>query len=133
MILFEPISPITNAPPNLDWLGPAILATGSVIVAIVGGVSLIWRRRQDRQDKTQEVETALQPKVTDGWEEVRQARAEATSYYNLYRLFENLFYVVWSALRHLARRDREIDKDRVFEQDIIDALAIVPPDTGEVK
>ena len=76
---------------------------------------------------------AAQPKITDGWEEVRKARLEATNYYNLYRTFENLFYTVFTALRHLARMVRSAHPDHEFDKDIVDALAVVPPGTAEAK
>lgn len=129
----SPISPITNAPTGLEWLGPAVSVIGGVMVALIGGISLIWRRRQDRKeaiaDKQADTESAIRPKVTDGWEEVRAARLETSMYYNLYRTFENLFYTVFSALRHLARVTRDTNPETVFEKDITDALAVVPPET----
>ena len=112
-------------------------AIGGVLVAAVGGVSLVWRRRQDRkdnlEDKVADAAIAAQPKITDGWEEVRKARLEATNYYNLYRTFENLFYTVFTALRHLARMVRSAHPDHEFDKDIVDALAVVPPGTAEAK
>lgn len=131
--------PILSAdtPPDLNWLSTIVTAAGGVIIAMVGGASLVWRRRQDRKDaiadKKTDAEIAVTPKVTDGWEEVRLARAEASQYYNLYRLFENLFYTAFSALRHLARRVHEAHPDQKFDKDIVDALAIVPPDTTDIK
>lgn len=134
LLLMEP--PVTNAP-NMDWLGPVVTAIGGVLVAAVGGVSLAWRRRQDRndamEDKSIDAKIAVQPKITDGWEEVRKARLEASNYYNLYRVFENLFYTVFTALRHLARSVRAEHPDQQFDQDIVDALAVVPPGTTEAK
>jgi hypothetical protein len=122
-----------DTPPDLNWLGPVVTAIGGVLVAAVGGASLIWRRSQDRkdakEDKAVDAEIAVQPKVTDGWEEVRKARAEATTYYNLYRVFENLYYTVAAALRHLARRVRDSHPEQEFDKDVIEALAIEPPQT----
>jgi hypothetical protein len=127
------VNPINANPPDLNWLGPSILATGSILVALIGIVSLILGKRQDRKNKAAEQQgeaaIAVQPKITDGWEEVRTARAEATEYYKLYRTFENLFYVVFGALRHLARLFRTKNPDEPFDQDIVDALAVIPPDT----
>ena len=123
--------------PAFGWLGPLVSSIGAILVAGIGVASLLWRRRLDRkdleQDRTIEAEIAGQPKVTDGWEEVRAARLEASTYYNLYRTFENLFYTVFSALRHLARSTRDEHPDQQFDQDVIDALAIIPPDTSEPK
>lgn len=124
-------------PPDMSWLGPTVSAIGGVLIAMVGGISLVWRRRQDRKDaaidRTADAEIAAQPKVTDGWEEVRQARLEASTYYNLYRTFENLFYTAFSALRHLARTIRDAHPEQKFDKDVVDALAIVPPDTTDAK
>lgn len=118
---------------NLDWLGPAVTAIGGVLIAAIGGVSLVWRRRQDRKDQVEDRKAdaviAVQPKVTDGWEEVRKARAEATTYYNLYRAFENLYYIVADALRKLARSVRDAHPEEVFDKDVVDALALKPPET----
>lgn len=118
---------------NLDWLGPTVTAIGGVLIAAVGGISLVWRRRQDRKDQVEDKKAdaviAIQPKVTDGWEEVRKARAEATTYYNLYRAFENLYYIVADALRKLARSVRDAHPEEVFDKDVVDALALKPPET----
>ena len=124
-------------PVNLDWLGPTITSIGAFIVALIGGISLAWRRRQDRQDsqsdRVTDAELASQPKVTDGWDEVRAARLEASNYYNLYRTFENLFYTVFSALRHVTRSVRDAHPTEEFAKDVLDALAIVPPDATDMK
>ena len=124
-------------PLNLDWLGPAITSIGAFIVAAIGGISLVWRRRQDRQeeqaDRITDAELASQPKVTDGWDEVRAARLEASNYYNLYRTFENLFYTVFSALRHVTRSVRDAHPEEELPKDVLDALAIVPPDATDMK
>ncbi len=116
-------------PSNLEWLGPIVTAIGSVVVAAVAGAATVYRRRQDRQEHTEDAELSLQPKVTDGWEEVRQARQEATTYYNLYRVFENMYYTVAAALRHLARTIHAAHPDQKFDKDVVDALALKPPDT----
>ena len=122
--------------PNLDWLGPVVSGVSAVLVGIVGAASLVWRRRQDRrdasEDRSADAAIAVQPTVSDGWDEVRQARKEATSYYNLYRAFENLYYIAFGALRHLARKTRDAHPDVEFEADIIEALATTPPDTTNV-
>lgn len=131
-----PVAPSADTV-DLSWLGPAVTAIGTVMVATVGGISLVWRRRQDRkdamQDKTVDAEIAAQPKITDGWEEVRKARLEASNYYNLYRVFENLYYTTQSALRQLARMVRTAHPQQELDQDVVDALAIVPPDTTSSK
>lgn len=118
--------------PGLDWLGPVVTAGGGIVVAMVGGASLVWRRSQDRKDHTQDkhfdAEIATQPKITDGWEEVRRARAEATTYYNLYRAFEHLYYTVASALRKLVRKVRDHHPQEQFDKDVVDALALKPPE-----
>ena len=135
IINLEVIVPVQ--PLNLDWLGPTISAIGAFIVAVIGSISLIWRRRQDRQealtDRVTDSELAAQPKVTDGWDEVRAARLEASNYYNLYRTFENLFYTVFSALRHVTRTVRDAHPDEELPKDVLDALAIVPPDATDMK
>lgn len=125
--------PNDGIPLNLDWIGPTVTAIGTVLVALVGGASLFWRRKQDaqiaRQDKATDAVIAVQPTVTDGWEEVRQARMEASSYYNLYRAFENLFYSAFGALRFLARKVHDENPAEPFDQIVLDGLALIPPDT----
>ena len=124
-------------PPDIGWLGPVATAGGGVIVAMIGGASIVWRRRQDRRDAVDDrhldAEIAVQPRVTDGWEEVRKARAEATTYYNLYRAFEHLYYTCASALRKLARRVRDHHPEEEFDADIVAALALKPPETETGK
>lgn len=125
----------TSTPPDMSWLGPTVATIGSLIIAIVGFISIIIGKRQDRKnskaDSMEAAGIAIAPKVTDGWDEVRAARAEATKYYNLYRAFENVYYIASTALRHLARSVRETHPEMTFDQDIADALATDAPDTSE--
>lgn len=127
----------TPVPTDLSWLGPVIAVAGASVVAVISLVSLLLGKRADRRNAkaaaVDQAEIAVTPKITDGWEEVRQARMEASQYYNLYRTFENLFYTVFSALRHLVRSIRDAHPEQQFDQDVTDALAIVPPDTTDVK
>lgn len=122
-------NPINENPPDLSWLGPTIAAGGGVIVGLIALISVLWSNRQKHKEAMVEKTADSQPTITDGWEEVRRARDEASEYYKLYRIFENLFYTVMSALRHLARVFRASQPDAVLDKDIVDALAIVPPDT----
>lgn len=115
-------------PPNLDWLGPIATAIGAVLVSAVGGISLVWRRRQDRKESIEDKVLDAQPSVTDGWKEVNIARTEATRYYRLYRLFEDMFYTVHAALRALARKVHEHHPDEPLHEDVVKALALRPPD-----
>jgi len=132
-----PVPETTPSGLDLNWLGPVVTSLGAIVVATIGGVSIAWRRKQDRndalEDKQSDSAAASQPNITDGWEEVRQARMEATRYYNLYRGFEDAFYVVSTALRRLVRSTRTAHSEFVFEQDVLDALAVVPPDTADIK
>lgn len=128
----DPVPYIPAAPPDLEWLGPVAGALGTVVVATIGAISIVWRRKQDRRDVQDDRLAGDAPKVTDGWDEVRAARLEASNYYNLYRTFENLFYTVFSALRHLAQKTREAHPDEVFAPDVLDALKTVPPDTTDI-
>ena len=131
--MFEIIMAVEDPKADLSWVGPTIGAIGSVIIAVVGGISLVWRRRQDREDakedKQTEAEIAVAPKVTDGWQEVRDARAEASTYYNFYRAFENLYFNAIGALRHLVRSIRAAHPEQEFDKDVLDALAATPPNT----
>jgi len=121
--------------PSLDWLGPAVTGAAGVLIALIGTISLFWRRRQDRDqsqsDRTVDAENAAQPRVVDEWQEVRNARAEATTYYNLYRVYENLYHVAIAALRNLTRRvrtDHREGEDFEFGDDVAVALAMEPPE-----
>lgn len=119
--------------PNLEWLAPTISTIGAIIIAALGTISLVWQKRQARQeqveDKRTDAEIAATPKVVDGWDEVRNARAEATKYYNLYRVFEDLYYTVSAALRHLARLFHEKQPAEKIPDDVVEALAVKPPKT----
>lgn len=122
---------VAAEPDNLGWLGPVVTTAGAIVVAALGTVGLVWRRRQDRhaevEDAARAAEAAKEPTETDGWAEVRAARAEATKYYNLYVFFRNLFYDVQSALRHLVRKIRDAHPDMELDKDVVDALALKPP------
>jgi hypothetical protein len=124
-----------DSAPNLQYLGILVPAVGAFLIALTGLVSNVWRRRQDRkdalEDKNADANIAAQPKITDGWEEVRKARLEATLYYNLYRAFENIFYTVFGAFKHLVRDTRNAHPDHEFSKDILDALKVDIPDTSE--
>lgn len=126
-----------NVPPDLSWLGPTIAAAGGSLVGLIALISVLLGKRADRKNAAaaavEQKDIAVTPKITDGWEEVRKARSEATQYYNLYRAFENLFYTAISALRHLVRSIRDAHPEQQFDQEVKDALAIVPPDTSDVK
>jgi hypothetical protein len=127
------VDPSDAAAQNLDWLGPVVTAVGFVFVAIISGASGMWKSGQDRksskEDKAADLAGEHAPKVIDGWEEVRRARAEASSYYNLYRIFEEMYYTSMTALRKLSRRVREAHPEEEFDQSVIDALEAEPPET----
>ena len=133
-MILEMIEVDPSAGLNLEWLGPIVTAVGGVIVAIIGGIAMIWRRRQERQDeqedRAEEATASTQPKVVDGWSEVRAARAEATKYYNLYRTFEDMYFTVISALRGLVRSVREAHPEQKFSKEVVDALAVKGPEPG---
>jgi len=113
---------------SLSWLGPVATVVGGVLIAAIGGVATIWRRRQDRQDQVADKVVDKLPSEKDGWQEVRAARAETSHYYKLYRIFEDLFYTVGTGLRALARTVHTAHPEQVFPQEVIDALAARPPD-----
>lgn len=116
-----------TAPQDLSYLGPLVAAIGAVLVALVSGLAVVWRQHQDRKDVVVDRDLEKLPTEVDGWTEVRAARAEATRYYNLYRVFEDLYYTVSSALRHLARLVHDNHPDEQFSKDVTDALAVKPP------
>lgn len=118
----------TDASDSLAWLGPIATAAGGVLVAMVGGVAMVWRRRQDRRDQLSDKSIDKLPTEKDVWQEVRSARAETSHYYALYRIFEDLFYTVGTGLRVLARTVHQAHPEQVFPQEVIDALAARPPD-----
>ncbi|MEO5921706.1 MAG: hypothetical protein ABIQ01_11260 [Pseudolysinimonas sp.] len=120
------LSRLATEPDSLAWLGPVVLTSGSIIVALLGTIGLIWRRRQDRHDAVADQKVSKQASESDEWDEVRVARAEATKYYNLYVFFRNLFYDVQAALKHLVRKLRDAHPDMELDQDAVDALALKP-------
>jgi hypothetical protein len=129
--MFGPVVAAAGGTLNLDWLGPVVTTAGVVIVGAITGVSAIIRRRQDRQESLEDKIIDKEPSEKDGWAEVREARAEATKYYKLYRAFEDMYYAVASALRHLARSVHDAHPEKALGKDVVDALAIKPPDLDE--
>jgi len=122
------VIPLANSggDPDLSWLGPTVTGIAAILVAIVGAVGLVWRRRQDRKAEVENQQVARQASESDEWSEVRLARAEATKYYNLYTFFRNLFYDVQAALRHLVRKLRDAHPDMDLDKDVVEALALKP-------
>jgi lysophospholipase L1-like esterase len=112
--------------PDLQWLGPAVTGAAAVVVAALGTIGLVWRRRQDRQAETEAQVAGKQATEADEWSEVRLARQEATKYYNHYTTFRGLFYDVQQALRHLVRKLRDAHPDMNLDKDVVDALALKP-------
>ena len=126
-MMIDPVLAETAGTVNLDWLGPVVTTAGVVIVGAITGISAVVRRRQEREETLETKEIEKEPTLKDGWEEVREARAEATKYYNLYRVFEDLYYAAVSALRRLARKVHEAHPDEVLDTDVVDILAVKPP------
>lgn len=118
----------TNAEGDTSWIAPAFVFAGVVIVAIVNGVASIWRRRQDKKLDTDGTRANKAATEKDSWEETRLARAEATHYYNLYRLFEEMFYAVRNALRALANTIHVHHPEEELDKEIIAALELKPPE-----
>jgi hypothetical protein len=128
-ILLEVVTPASE--PDLDWLGPFATLVGGVLVALIGGISAVWRRKQDKKDKRDEANEAAQPRVVDGWEEIREARTETTTYYKLMTIYRDMHHQTQAALRSLVRSIRKAHPDQEFEQDVIDALELRAPEPTE--
>lgn len=111
---------------NLSWLGPVVLTTGSIIVALLGTIGLVWRRRQDADQHSADLVAGKTFSEKEEADALEQARGQATKYYNLYVFFRGLFYDVQQALRHLVRKLRDAHPDMELEKDVVDALALKP-------
>lgn len=112
--------------PDLTWLGLTVGAISTFLVAVVGTIGLVWRRRQDHTDAVQAQESSKQMSESEQDSALIQAREQATKYYNLYTFFRGLFYDVQQALRHLVRKLRDAHPDMNLDQDVVDALALKP-------
>lgn len=120
-------------PPQIDWLTPVVTIAGPVLVAIVAGVSTVYRRRQDRDDTVADREAAKGLSEKDELSEIDRARAQVIRYYDLYMAVRIAFDFVQSALRHLVRIVRDNHPDHEFDQEVIDALAMKPPSVAPEK
>lgn len=118
----------TNAEVDLSWLAPVATAAASVLVALIGGAALIRSKRAERRDALEDKALDKEPTETDAYAEVRLSRNEASHYYRLFRLFEDLFYTTHAALRHLARIVHDNHPAQVLDDDIVKALALRPPE-----
>lgn len=129
MGVFDTTVPIPSD--GLYWVGPVITAVAALLVGTLSAISLLWRRRQDRRDVIADDKAGRVPTEKDEWREVRDARAETSRYYRLYRTFEDLFYEAHSALRHLASDVHVDHPDQEFAPDVVKALGARPPDDLE--
>lgn len=126
-MLFFILPTASNPPDGSEWVAPALLFAGGVIVALINGAALVWRRRQDKKAATEDKIVDKKATEKDSWEEVRTARAEATHYYNLYRIFEDLFYGARNGLRSLANVFHSRNPDEKLSTDVMKALELSPP------
>lgn len=97
-----------------EWIAPTI--TGSLLLATGVIAGLITYRN----NRTGAVENRA-PSATEAWNETDRARARMHA-------FEDRFWAVLSALKHLVRSVKQQHPDHVFTEDVIEALKIEPPE-----
>lgn len=97
-----------------EWIAPSVAGILALITAaVVGFISI-------RNTRTGAVEQRA-PSATQAWGETDRARERMHA-------FEDLFYTVRSALKHLARNVKQDHPEYVLTQDVIEAMALEPPD-----
>jgi len=104
----------------MDWVTPTISGVATVVVALIGLFSFVYRRRR-------ETEESKAPTMVDAYREIDEARQETSYYYRLMRLYEDLFYQVRGALRSLAKRVMDAHPDYDLGHEVIRALEARPP------
>lgn len=124
MLLFQ----IAADAPATDYLTPIIMTTGTVLVAALGAVGMVYRRRQDRLDAVADREAAKELSEKEEFDVLKQARDEATRYYTLYVTFRDLYFTVRDALKHMVRLIQREHPDMELPPDVTNALQVHPPE-----
>lgn len=129
--MFHLIAAAADGDAGVDYLTPVIMTAGTVLVAALGVIGTVYRRRQDRQDAADDREAAKGLSEKEEFDVLKQARDEATRYYTLYVTFRELFYSVRSALKHLVRLIQDEHPDMELPSNVTTALQVMPPEPPE--
>lgn len=100
-----------------EWIAPIIAGIIAVATAVTAGLIGI------RNTRTNAVENRA-PSANQAWNETDRARERMHA-------FEDLFYTVRSALKHLARTVTTDNPNFVFTKDVQEALTLEPPEEPE--
>jgi hypothetical protein len=102
-----------------EWVAPLI--AGSLGLA-TGVTAAVITYRNNRAGATEN----RAPTAAQAWVETDRARARMHA-------FEDRFWTVLSALRHLTRSIKRDHPDYVFTEDVVEALEIEPPEEADDK
>ncbi len=127
MNAFDLIRITAEADPQDPYLTPIIGLLGTVIVAALTTLGVVYRRRQDAQDKRADLEASKGLTDKEEMTEIDRARLQVLRYFDLYLAMKIAFETVQSALRHLVRSIRENHPEHEFDQEVVDALALKSP------
>lgn len=97
-----------------EWIAPVAAGVLALATAITGGLIAI------RNTRSGAVENRA-PSTTQAWSETNRARARMYA-------FEDLFWTVLAALKHLHRDVKSAHPDFVISDDVAEALEIKPPE-----
>lgn len=125
--MFDLIQMKAEADAQDPYLTPVVGLLGTVIVAAITTLGVVYRRKQDRQDAVSDREAAKGLSEKDEIAEIDRARAEVLRYYDLYIAARIMLENVQSALRHLVRLIRDERPDYNFSHEVVNALEAIPP------
>lgn len=97
-----------------EWIAPLIAGILALATGVTGALIGL------RNTRTNAVENRA-PTANQAWNETDRARARM-------HIFEDLFWKVLAALKHLARTVKQQHPDYVFTPDVVEALAAEPPE-----
>lgn len=97
-----------------EWIAPLIAGILALVTGVTGALIGL------RNTRTNAVENRA-PSANQAWNETDRARERMHA-------FEDLFYAVRAALKHLIRTVRERHPDFEFPPDVDAAVALEPPD-----
>lgn len=102
-----------------EWIAPTITGGLLLITGVIAGLIGI------RNTRTNAVENRA-PTANQAWNETDRARTRMHE-------FEDRFWTVLSALKHLVRSVKQEHPDFVLTDDVVVALKIDPPDDLDEK
>lgn len=97
-----------------EWIAPIIAGSLALITTVTAALIGI------RNTRTNAVESRA-PSANQAWNETDRARARMHQ-------FEDLFWMVLAALKHLARIVRQQHPEYEFTPDVVEALKAEPPE-----